>query len=314
MNAVRLEYGRRPSALPYMLRGALPVKRRVTLSPQISAGWRDHRVDAGQLAAFARVAGLPAGPVLPLLYPHTFGFRLAMAILTHPSFPVPIWGVLQTRNRLVQYRPIGIGEALDFETSVAEGRAVPKGAEFDLRTTVHAAGDLAWESLVTFFARGRFGEPGPGAASPRAPTETGPLLAEWTMPDARHWQFGRFTGDYNGIHVWDWYARRFGFRHALYHPPRVLGECLGRLEPPARSDGSQRLDVWLKGPVSHGAKVRLHAAAGAEATTFGLFAGDERPCIVGRLQWEVAPPFPAAARRGEKSAASFAVNVPCGGG
>lgn len=289
--AVDLDYSRRPSALPYMVRGMLPVTRHVTLTPRIGARWRGHRVDRDALAAFLRIAGLPnGGRTLPLLYPHAFGFRLAMAVLTHPAFPVPIWGVLQTRNHLVQHRPIAVEESLDFETRVHQGRAVPKGAEFDLHTTVHVDGDLAWESIVTFFARGRFGEPGPAPPLARAPSASGTPIAEWTMSDTAHWSFGRFTGDYNGIHLWDWYARRFGFRSGLYHPPRVLGECLARLPLRETRAGPSRLDAWLKGPVPHGARVRLHAATTTTEARFALFAGDERPCIVGRLATgEVTP-------------------------
>ncbi len=285
--AVSLDFDRRPSAIPYMVRGMLPVTRRPDLAPRISASWRRHRADPGDLAEFGRIAGLPAGVAfLPLLYPHTFGFRLAMAILTHPRFPVPIWGVLQTRNQLVQHRSIAVDEPLDFQAVVTHGRVVPKGAEFDLRTTVDVAGARVWESVVTFFTRGRFGEPDPASSLTRAPSEVGPPAAEWTMRDADHWKFGRFTGDYNGIHLWDWYARRLGFRRALYHPSRVLGECLARLPHPAPTDpphGPLRLDVWLKGPVPHGSNVRLHAATTSTTSTFALFAGDERPSIVGRL-------------------------------
>ncbi len=110
------------------------------------------------------------------------------------------------------------------------------------------------------------------------------------MADADHVRFGRFTGDYNGIHLWDWYARRMGFRRALYHPPRVLGQCLAHLPSPGLRPSSsalagevhRRLDAWLKGPVAHGATVRLHASA--LTGVFALFAGDERPSIVGRLE------------------------------
>jgi acyl dehydratase len=285
--AVSLYFDRRPSAIPYMVRGMMPVTRRPDLAPRISAHWRQHRADPDQLAEFNRIAGLPSGAaILPLLYPHTFGFRLAMAILTHPRFPVPIWGVLQTRNHLVQHRPIAVDEALDFDAEVMHGRVVPKGAEFDLRTTVHVAEVLAWESVVTFFARGRFGEPDSAPPLARAPSEVGPLAAEWTMSDADHWKFGGFTGDYNGIHMWDWYARRLGFRRALYHPQRVLGECLARLPYPApglQQDGRLRFDAWLKGPVPHGANVRMHATTTSATSTFALFAGDERPSIVGLI-------------------------------
>jgi acyl dehydratase len=293
---LELMYDHRPLALPYMVRAVMPVRRRIDLAPPISAHWRGHRADPHDLAAFERItrpstrrdATIPA--TLPLLYPHTFGFRLAMAILTHPRFPVPIWGVLQTRNHVVQRRPIAVDAALDFETRVLPGRVVPKGAEFDLHTTVHLDGALAWESVVTFFTRGRFGEPDAPSPYTRSPTDFGAPLAAWTMPGTDHVRFGRFTGDYNGIHLWDWYARRMGFKRALYHPQRVLGQCLARLPDQALLDGSAevpvRLDAWIKGPVPHDASVRLHASTTtAPATsTFALFADDEeRPAIVGRL-------------------------------
>ena len=292
MNAesVTLDFDRRPAALPYMVRAVMPVARRRELAPRIVARWHAHRPDPCDLTEFRRITGPGADDGrLPLLYPHTFGFRLAMAILTHPKFPVPIWGVLQVRNHLEQHRAIPADAALDLETRVMRGRPVAKGAEFDLHTTVHVAGTLAWQSEVTFFTRGRFGEPDPAAPAVQSPTDFGPRIAEWTMSDTDHFRFGRFTGDYNGIHLWDWYARRLGFRRALYHPPRVLGQCLARLPQPAgATTGAQdllRLDAWLKGPVAHGAKVRLHASTSpaASATTFALFANaEDRPAIVGR--------------------------------
>jgi hypothetical protein len=173
---------------------------------------------------------------------------------------------------------------MDIETHVLEGRATGKGAEFDLRTTVRVDSAPAWESVVTFFTRGRFGEPGPESPLARSPTEFGPLVAEWTPRNAGHWNFGDFTGDYNGIHLWDAYAHRLGFPRALFHPPRVLGECLGRLAGPRSRCSAQRLDAWLKGPVPHGAPVRLHAESAADQTTFALYVETERPCVVGRLQ------------------------------
>jgi hypothetical protein len=151
---------------------------------------------------------------------------------------------------------------------------------------MHVEGTLVGESLLTFFSRGRFGDPDPASPLTRAPSEVGPQIPEWIMHDADDWTFGGFTGDYNGIHLWDWYAHRFGCRRALYRPSRVLAECLARLALPARSGdelGRLGLDAWLKGPVSHGASVRMHAATSPAASTFALFAEEDRPCIVGRF-------------------------------
>lgn len=278
---VHLAYRRRPVALPYLLRALWPLPRSGELRPQLSASWSGHRADPRELAEYLRITSLPPGDALPLLYPLTFGFRLVMTILTHPSFPVPIFGLLQIRNHIRQHRPIPVTARMDFTTSIAAVRLVAKGAEFDLATRVQCADEPVWESVITIFARGRFGEPQPAAALTRAPEVTAPVAAEWNLRDADHWRFGRFTGDYNGLHYWDGYARQFGFRRALYHPPRVLAECLGQL--PVSAAGPASFDAWIKGPVLHGAKVRLHADTDAGATTFALYAEPGRPALVGRL-------------------------------
>lgn len=276
---VRLSYSQRPSAVPYMLRGVLPVQRRRELQPDIAALWMSHRADPAELATYHAITGLPQSAALPILYPHTFGFRLAMAVLTHPSFPVPIWGVLQTRNHLRLHRSIPVGAAMDIETRVLGGRALAKGAEFDLGTTLRVDEALAWESVVTFFTRGRFGAPGLPSPLARSPTEYGPLRVEWTPRDHGHRAFGRFTGDYNGLHFWDAYARRFGFSRALYHPQRMLAESLAQLGMPA-SDAPLSLDAWLKGPVPHRTPVRLHAIEDAGGAMLALHVEPDRPCIV----------------------------------
>jgi hypothetical protein len=295
VDTTRLAFDHPPSATRYMVRAVLPTSRHRDLAPPIVASWHGHRADVRDLAEFRRITGHAQGDAddatLPLLYPHTFGFRLAMAVLTHPRFPVPIWGVLQTRNHVTQHRRIATSASLDFDTRVLPGRVVPKGAEFDVHTTVRADGVVAWESVVTFFTRGPFGEPGPASRLARSPIDFGEAIASWTMADADHVRFGRFTGDYNGIHLWNWYARRMGFRRALYHPQRVLGQCLAHLpspglrptSPTVAGEVQSRLDAWIKGPVPHGSRVRLHASTDSTGMTFALFAGDEaRPAIVGR--------------------------------
>ena len=111
----------------------------------------------------------------------------------------------------------------------------------------------------------------------------GVQIARWSAPPHGRLRFARLTGDYNGIHLSDWYARRSGFRGAFLHPQRVLGECLARL-PPRSSAMPLWLDTWLKGPVYYGADVTLRAEESPDAVTFALHVdGDERPAIVGRL-------------------------------
>jgi hypothetical protein len=206
-----------------------------------------------------------------------------MSLLTHPLAPVPIWKVLQVRATLRQHRAIGIDAPLDLETRWAAGRPVAKGAEFDLDTTVSVGGTCHWEGRVTFYTRGAYGEPAAVPPVERAPVEFGPEQARWTPRDAHHLDFARYTGDFNPLHFSDGYARRQGFAGALFHPPRMLAECLARL-PGSGCGAPARVDAWFKGPVLHRSEVALRGGVADDPGAFALHLEPARPCLVGRFE------------------------------
>jgi hypothetical protein len=255
---------RRPSPAVFMLRALYP-------SP-----------GAARLGRFLQLTGLHAPRELPILYPHVFGFPLQMAVLTDRAYPLPIWGALQIRNHLVLHRPIEPGAVLDLETRTADHRFLEKGTEIDLHTTVHAGSECVWESVNTFYYRRRGGPAGvasPLAAAPVVPDE---VVARWRTERGIGWSVAGLTGDYNGIHYCDRYARLRGFRRAFHHPQIVVGACLAHLPwPPPKTP--QRLDAWLKGPVYYDSAVALHARAEACGVVFAVVPeGEERPAILGR--------------------------------
>lgn len=284
-SARTLDFRRAPSALAFMARAILRPRRPGLQAdpPLLGARWSGHRVEGAPLEYFLAVTGLADHPTWPLVYPHVVSFRLQMAVLTDGAFPLPIWNALQTRNRLVLHRLFDRGAVLDFETRVAEQRIVAKGAEIDLHTTARAKEGLLWESANTFYYRGRFGAAEEGAPFAAPPLVESADAVRWTMPMGGGIRCARLTGDYNGIHLSDWYARRFGFRGAFQHPQRVIGECLARLPRPMAALPLQ-LDVWLKGPAYCGSVVALRCIDTRDAVNFALHVdGDERPAIIGRL-------------------------------
>jgi len=276
---------KRPSTIAYMARAFFPSAglKRTRGFPPIRMVWKNVRVGRRELSSFLRFTGLRPGEGMPLLFPHVFGFRLQMALLTHPAFPMPIWGALQIRNHLLQHRPILADDGLELETRVAGQRILEKGAEVDLYTAVRSEDALAWESLTTFYYRGRFGEQGAPSPLARPPEFTGEEVARWRATGGSGWRFGDLTGDFNGIHWSSWYARAFGFRRAFHHPQRVLGQCLARL-PAAGATPARRLDAWLKGRVYYDSDVALRAANEPQGIVCALFQnGEERPAIIARL-------------------------------
>jgi hypothetical protein len=283
------EFQDRPSVMAYMVRAFIPSLglRKNGEFPRIVERWSNIHINSRHLRSFVEMTGLPAGDRISLIYPHVFGFPLQMALLTHRTFPFPIWRALQIRNHLLLRRPFSENEILDLETRVAGYRILAKGVEVDLYTTLSSAGERAWEGLNTFYFRGHYGPA--QEASPLAQPLSGEWLelTRWHMSPGVGWRFAGLTGDYNGIHWQNWYARLFGFRSAFSHPQLVLSQCLKRLSPPAST--SQRLDVWLKGPVYYDTDVRLGVATSPEGEWFNLsMDGKELPSIVGR--WYTVSP------------------------
>lgn len=294
------EFHHRPSVAAYMTRALLPSPgfRAGGPFPRIVERWSNIRIDGRHLRAFLEMTGLPAGdgtsklaswpgPAAALLYPHVFGFPLIMSLVTHRVFPFPIWGALQIRNHFLLHRPYSEHEVLDMVIRTAGQRILPKGMDVDLHTTLSASGELVWEGLTTFYYRGNYGRE--QTASPLARSLSGdrPEVTRWSMPSNVYWRFAGLTGDYNGIHWWNWWARRLGFKSALYHSQLVVGQCLARLASPAGNE--QRLDIWLKGQVYHHASVRLEATGGSEARWFTLIMdGNKLPSMIGR--WSDAAP------------------------
>ena len=295
-------WDREPSALRYML-GAFrpsPGWRSDRGCPDLRLHWRGYRIDAAVRTSLAAEAGAigrdPA--TLDVLVPQVTGFRLVMAMLTDPRWPLPIWNALQVRNRLRLLRPLCVDEPGDLTLGHCGWRVLEKGLEIDLHLALVQQGAPVWDGVTTFYYRGRHGAPhssgdarGAPAVSPAPPDdESTPGVREqrWTVPSGDRRRLGRVTGDYNGLHLWDAYARRMGFPAAFAHPQRIVAQCLAQClaHADAPPETPAVLDLWIKGPVFYDRPVTLRSVTdrAAERTTFGLrLDGDPRPALVGVL-------------------------------
>jgi hypothetical protein len=214
---VRLDYHAKPSFLGFMAQMWRPKGRFDAAQglPDMLATWRGQRSSPRELADFFELSGLPAGADLSILHAHTASFPMLMAMLSHPAFPLPIWRVLQVRNRLAQHEAVAPDAALDLTVRTGESRILEKGLEMDLCVTAEHRGRIVFESVNTFYSRGRFGTA--QAEPPASPVLAGEPLAEWRMPAHGRWRYGRLSGDFNPLHIHDGYARRQGFARAFAH-------------------------------------------------------------------------------------------------
>lgn len=272
-----------PSAFTFMPRAFLPSPGlgKSGAIPQITQRWDGLRIEANHLNEFCRASDLSEQSDASILYPHVIGFRLQMALLTHRAFPLPVWNMLQIRNRLVRHRHLRVDEQFDLETCVGANRIVGKGIEIDLVSRLTRETECCWESEVTYFFRGRFGSPANGSSAAAPDLARAPVVDRFRIPPDGGWKFGTLTGDYNGIHWANWYARRLGFRAAFPHPQRVAGMCLARLREPESE--VQTLQLWIKGPLFYGSGVVLSADTNRQGAQFGLsLEADHRFALSGR--------------------------------
>lgn len=280
---VRLDFRSKPSFAGFMAQAWRPKGRfdAVAGLPEIVANWRGQRYSTRERADVFTYSGLPEGGQLSILHPHTASFSLLMAMLSHPAFPLPIWRVLQVRNRMTQHVAIAPDATLDLTARTGEARVLDKGIEMDLCVTAEAGGRTVFEAVNTFYARGRFGAV--RAEAPASPMPGGGPVAEWRMPEHGRLGYSRLSGDFNPLHLHDGYARRQGFARAFAHPQRAIGQCLAHLG--AARHAGMTLETWIKGQVFYGARLALRAELKDDRGVFALHVdGDERPAIVGRYQ------------------------------
>ncbi|WP_420131340.1 acyl dehydratase [Rhodopseudomonas sp.] len=258
--------------------------------PTFSFIWRDYQISTDLISALRRLAGRDDEVTterLQLLAPHVSGFRLTLAMLMHPDWPLPVWQALQLRNRLIRNGAIKVAYPSDLIARATAWRVHDKGIELDIHAQLLQDDDCPWESVTTFYYRGRFAPPlnygpleGATAVSPSVNPDLAPV-AHWTVDGDHRLRFARLTGDCNPLHLIDAYARRTGFAAASAHPQRIAAQCLGHL---TLSQPPRQLDLWLKGPVYYNRGVTLRQTHSAEGEEFALWVdGDERAAMVGRL-------------------------------
>jgi hypothetical protein len=279
VNIISKKYHTRPSALIYQARAFIPSKGLDNQkSPQI---FEFHQTNAGidkkQAQALFELCQMEESENIPIIFPQVFGFPLIMSLLTHPEFPEPIWRSLQIRNSITSHRIIKVGENLEFKLKSSEFRYLEKGAELDLVLKVEAEGELLWESSTTFFYKGKFKTKGAVVAS-SGPKIEGTKVADWKVPSGGGARYGSISGDYNGIHLSDFYAKIFGFKKAFLHPHRVIGQIISVITKLGQCPPNN-LKLWFKGPVPYNSNVRLMKSDGPSDYSLHL-EGDSRACVL----------------------------------
>jgi acyl dehydratase len=265
-----------PSALPTMLKAALPALPGVNLIPGIRKSGGDLpdlrltrrgvEIDAGHVAAYAEVCGFGQsgirGQALPLTYPHMLAFPLHMGIMTDGSFPYPAIGTVHVRNAITQHRPIAPSDVLDVTATVTNLRAHAKGRIFDLVTTVTTDDAVVWESTSTYLrvSKGDKTESSEGGPSEGTPFDLVPSNGvEWRLEGNLGRRYAGVSGDHNPIHLYPLTAKAFGFprqiAHGMWSKARCVAAIATRLPDQVTIEVEFKKPILLPGKVAFGSRV-----------------------------------------------------------
>ncbi len=282
-----------PSILPLYARAAAPLIPGASRLPFVPGRGKDVpdlelslagvRPDPDAVAAYSRVCGFTLRDQLPPTYPHVLAFPLHMAVMADGSFPFGAVGLVHVENRIVQQRPIGLGEELKLVVRPTALQPHKRGQTFSLLTEAWANDELAWESTSTMLRRGRSQSAvevstamrpkvrppsGGGDGDSSEPERDLTPSAEWRLGEDLGRRYASVSGDRNPIHMHSLTAKPLGFPSAIAHGMWTKARCLAALE--GRLPDAFAVEVRFRKPIGLPGRVELLSDAGEPEIHFAV--------------------------------------------
>jgi acyl dehydratase len=302
-----------PAILPLYARAAAPLIPGASLLPFVPGRGGDVpdlelsleavKPDAETVAAYAKVCGFSLRDHLPSTYPQVLAFPLHMAVMADGSFPFGAVGLVHVENRIVQHRPLGLGEELKLCVRPTPLKPHKRGKTFSLLTEAWCGKEKAWESESTMLRRGGEGvvevstamrtktQPHPGDDDGRQLTPS----AEWRLGGDLGRRYAAVSGDRNPIHMHSLTAKPLGFPSAIAHGMWTKARCLAALE--GRLPDAFAVQVRFRKPIRLPGKVEFLSNAGSEEIEFAVRdAKRQIPHLDGQMK-----PVEAKSNSGRKS-------------
>jgi MaoC like domain len=242
--------------------------------PDLTLVLNEVTVDRDRLAAYDRVCGFSLSDTLPATYPHMLAFPMQLALMTDGSFPFPAIGLVHVANRIVQHRPLRLGDELSITVGATPLEPHPRGRQFSLLTEVRVGEELVWEEVSTNLRRGSGGdEAARGQIEPPSADDL-PISATWRLPGDLGRRYGAVSGDLNPIHVHPLSARLFGFPSAIAHGMWTKARSLAAMSSELPEAFS--VTVEFKRPILLPATVEFCEAPGRTAGSIRFGVRDAR--------------------------------------
>ena len=232
--------------------------------------------DPDAVAAYTRACGFSLRDHLPPTYPHVLAFPLHMAVMADGSFPFGAVGLVHVENRIVQHRPIGVGEELKLVVRPTPLEPHKRGQTFGLVTEAWVGDAKAWESTSTMLRRSKSQQPADGpetsksqTSEARRPEESGlTVSATWRLGGDLGRRYAAVSGDRNPIHMHALTAKPLGFSSAIAHGMWTKARCLAALE--GRLPDAFSVEVHFRKPINLPGKVEFLSDTDGDRIDFSV--------------------------------------------
>lgn len=268
-------------AYPKVIQGLIFKKPRAEkVLPQVEYVVDSFKVDQKHLKAYNEVCGFKNNGYIPAIYLTVLSQSLQMHMMTSEAFPFPILGLVHIRNRVKQYRKVGVNETLTLSCKFGELQPHDKGVQFDFITTVKVGNEIVVEALTTYLSRQKTdAKAAVKPAESKAPDYK--LNTEWKISENTGRRYAMISGDFNLIHIHAVTAKAFGFKQAIAHGMWSKAKALANLSLP----DAYEADVWFKLPMYLPSKVEFLTAQAANDTDFLIRnSKNQKPHVTGHVK------------------------------
>ena len=248
--------------------------------PQVEYVVDSFQVDQKHLKAYNEVCGFKNNGYIPAIYLAVLSQSLQMHMMTSEAFPFAILGLVHIRNKVKQYRKVGVNEKLSMSCQFGELQPHDKGAQFDFVTTVKVGSDVVVEVLTTYLTRQKI----VGKAAIKLAEQAKPNYVsqgEWDISENIGRRYALTSGDFNLIHLHAVTAKAFGFKQAIAHGMWTKAKALANINLP----DAYEADVWFKLPMYLPSKVEFLTATEQQNTDFLIQnSKNKKPHVSGQIK------------------------------
>ncbi|MFC8303406.1 MaoC/PaaZ C-terminal domain-containing protein [Specibacter sp. NPDC057265] len=196
---------------------------------------RGVHADLAKVTQFAHLMGEPARDVLPSGYLHALAFPVAMSVMVHEEFPLPLLGMIHLHNEVEHFSPVLFSDELCVRAWARELAGHRSGTAVKIVAEIHNADGtlLLWRGVSSYLAKGVY-LPGLDKHAGEATGDTGHAAdfvpptptAQWRLGVDAGRAYAAVSGDFNPIHLSVLSAKALGLRrsiaHGMYAASRVL--------------------------------------------------------------------------------------------